>query len=394
MFRQLATLVTPNTVLTGYRPSQLSEYLELFWQSGRLGARQAALGPGVGVPNQNMGRPDAIDPLGALVPDPPSPIAPVGWHHLVYAYLLENTRMVDIFRRVVAEMVTGERIPIPTEQTLRWLHVTEQLFFGVPWSYSVRSTTSSVRSDAGAVRRNAYYRLLGMDLNHGTDDGHQYPYVKPATANREFAGLWESLLVEVWRGYANRTTTSAENLTDDAAITALVDRIREMLQSRRNMGTLSREEFDAIAVMSWFHLTVETPTQITTDLGAVSQNVADRLAQIGERVGLPAHARSDAYFRLAEPMSRVLLAIESNAVAAATDLYAGFYMPDMLQIITHWSVATGRNIKDPGMRVPISSVLRDTSGARAPLPAPYAPASGANGGGTGTAVNRVSTFIR
>jgi hypothetical protein len=131
-----------------------------------------------------------------------------------------------------------------------------------------------------------------------------------------------------------------------------------MLQSRRNAGTLSREEFDAVAMLSWFHLTVETDTSIVIDLNARAQGVADRLLKIGERVGLPAHARSDAYFQLAAPLSNVLLAIESNAVTAAPQLYSGFYMNDMLAIITHWSVATGRNIKDATARQPISSVLR------------------------------------
>jgi hypothetical protein len=138
----------------------------------------------------------------------------------------------------------------------------------------------------------------------------------------------------------------------------LVRRLQEMLQSRRNAGTLSREEFDAVAMLSWFHLTVETDTDVVVDLNARAQGSADRLLKIGERVGLPAHARADAYFQLAAPMSNVLLAIESNAVTAAPQLYSGFYMNDMLDIITQWSVATGRNVKDATARQPISNVLR------------------------------------
>lgn len=371
MFRQLAAAIgSPDIVLTGYRPSQLAEYLELFWSTGRFPARQAALGPnipGLGAPHQAMGRSDVLDPLLAVFPDPPFPPPQVAWHHLVYSYLLENTRIVDIFRRVVLEWLTAERLPIPTQATQRWLHVTEQLFFGSPWAYSIRATTSSLRPDSGAVRRNAYYRLLGMDLNHGTDDGQVYPFVKPDIANREFASVFEALLTEVWRGYVNRTTIVAENQTDDDAIITLVRRLREMMQSRRNAGTLSREEFDAVAMLSWFHLTVETDTQVAVDLSARAEGIADRLMRIGERVGLAAHARSDAYFQLAVPMSNVLLAIESNAIAAASDLYAGFYMPQMLQIITQWSVATGRNIKDPSTRQPISSVLRQLAPVAAPV---------------------------
>jgi hypothetical protein len=391
MFRQLAAVIGVQRVLTDYRPSQLSEYLETFWQTARLGLRQAALGPNVTPAfHQQMARPAIIDPLAPAPANPPPPATPVTWHHLAYSYMLENTRMVDIFRRVVYEWTTGERLPIPTERTQRWLHNTEQLFFGSPWSYSVRSVTSSVRPDSGAMRRNAYYRMLGMDLNHGTDDGHVYPYPKPEIANRDFATVFEALLIEVWRGYANRTTMISENLTDDVAIETLVRRLREMLQSRRNAGTLSREEFDAVAMLSWFHLTVETDTDIVIDLNARAQGTADRLLKIGERVGLPAHARSDAYFQLAAPLSNVLLAIESHAVTVADQLYDGFYTKDMLEIITHWSVATGRNIKDATARQPISTVLRQLAPAAPTVNVQVnAPVAGGNGAG-----GRIGSYVR
>jgi hypothetical protein len=62
MFRQLASVVGANQVLTGYRPAQLSEYLEMFWATARLGVRQSALG-GVTALHQQMARPATIDPL-------------------------------------------------------------------------------------------------------------------------------------------------------------------------------------------------------------------------------------------------------------------------------------------------------------------------------------------
>ena len=395
MFRQLAAVIGPTQVLTGYRPAQLSEFLETFWATARLGVREKAFGPGVTEAlHQQMARPAIIDPLPPAAPNPTPPATPVAWHHLAYAYMLENTRMVDIFRRVAYEWLHGERLPLPSELTQRWLHTTEQLFFGTPWGYSIRSVTSALRPDAGAVRRNAYYRMFGMDLNHGTDDGHVYPYVKADVANRDFAAVFEALLVEVWRGYANRTTLVAENLTDDVAILTLVRRLQEMLQSRRNSGTLSREEFEAVAMISWFHLTVESDTPIVADLNARATGVADVLMKIGDQVGLPAHARSDAYFQLAVPLSGVLLAIEAGAVTAAADLYSGFYMNDMLQIITHWSVATGRNIKDSTARQPISNVLRQLApvaavSPRAPVTTAPAPVLSPSGNGS-----RIGTYVR
>ena len=79
----------------------------------------------------------------------PLPLPPVQWHHIVYAYLLENTRIVDILRQVVFDWTHGERLPTATVATHRWLQATEQVFFANPWSYSVRAVTSHVRNDAG-----------------------------------------------------------------------------------------------------------------------------------------------------------------------------------------------------------------------------------------------------
>lgn len=381
MFRQLALALggvndrpSADLVLTTHRPAQLSEFLEAFWNQGRTTGRQAALAaPGdlLAQDHQDMARPDIIDQhlvaaaaaanMGTVPPATALPPAPqeVAWHHVVYAALLEQTRIVDIFRRVIHEWVHGERLPRPTQATQRWLHATEQLFFN-QWPYSVRAVTSNIRPDSGAVRRNVYWRMFAWDLP-GLEDGRAYPYVKAEAANREFSTLFEALLTEVWRGWINVTTTTAPNETDIVAINTLVRRLREMLISRRYAGTLSREEFDAVAMLSWFHLTVEHDTQVVRDLSAQGGGIADRLKNIGERVGLPAHARTDSFFQLAEPMSDILIDIENGTIQAPA-LYSGVYAPRMLQIITHWSVVTGRNVKDPALRQPIAQVLGAAAG--------------------------------
>ena len=209
-------------------------------------------------------------------------------------------------RRVVAEYRSGERLPPATAPTLRWLQVTEEVFFTSPVPFSVRSLASSLRPDPAAIRRNAYYRLLGMDLNHGTEDGRPYQYVKADVSNRDFSVAFESLLAEVWKGYINRNNFITANATDDNAIDELVRRLQEMLNARRQFGNLAREEFDAVATLSWFFLTIAYDTQIVNDLDATAFGVADRLRLIGERVGLAPHARADSYFQLAPPMSNDL----------------------------------------------------------------------------------------
>ena len=52
--------------------------------------------------------------------------------------------------------------------------------------------------------------------------------------------------------------------------------------------------------MAWFHLTLSFNTPVVRDLEAEANSAEERLQKIGERVGLPAHTRSDSYFRLAD----------------------------------------------------------------------------------------------
>lgn len=346
-----ANAAAANIILTQQRPLQILDYLEGYWQVAAPGLPVVA--------DPAMARPIPLDPGGLA---PPVVLGPL--HHIAYALCLENTRLVDIMARVVMEYRMGERLPKASADTQRWLHVTEELFFTSPVPFSVRSLTSSLRPDRGAIRRNAYYRLLGMDLNHGTEDGRPYPYVKAEVSNRDFSLAFEALLAEVWKGYINRNNFLNANATDDNAIDELVRRLQEMLNTRRHAGNLAREEFDAIATLSWFFLTISYDTKVVVDLDAISVGVADRLRLIGDRVGLPPHARADSYFRLAAPMSVILRAIEQNAIAVAggpPSLYRGVFQPFMLQIITHWSIASGRNLKEPMAAQTAGGVLRATA---------------------------------
>ena len=382
MFVELATALAPafgnnlavaaDAVLTGYRPLQIADFMEAYWRQG-VQAPGLFLGAPVVADLAEAARQNQIDlpQPGPVAPAVPPPANAVGWNHLAYAYMIENTRMLEIFRRVVFEYVHGERLPTASQATHRWLRTTEELFFTSPRVASVRGLTSNLRPDDGAVRRNAYQRLLGLDILHGTEDGRSYPYTRADIANRDFSVLFEALLTEVWKGYTNRTNQIGPNETDDEAIRTLVRRVREMLHARRLAGNLSREEFDAVATLSWFHLVVLADTQIVVDLSAQAAGTADRLGKIGERVGLAAHARSDAYFELAFPISDVLRNIENGVIEAAgpIQLYDGFWTGQMLTIITQWSAATGRELKDPTRRQSLNQTLlqtvRPTNGAAA-----------------------------
>ena len=370
MFRQLAnwfqlqnpTLPPAQQALAVLRlhPMQLSRFLEEVWEqradppaSNRPGLPSAPV-PGA------LASQERISGIGTTLTTVPIDIysgggnQPAVWDHLIYAYLVENTRAYEIFRRVLWEYLHGERLGAPTAQTADWMRATEDLFYADPPPFQIHSVVSPIRPDIRASRRNAYYRMFGMDLNHGLEDNRPYPFEKPHASNRDFVIVFEEFLREVWRGVENFTNSSGARPTDDAAIANLAERLRVMLTVRRRGGNLSREEFFYVSTMSWFHLTLEFNSPVVNDLEAQAASPDERLRKIGDRVGLPAHARSQSYFELADAMSKILVMIEDGQFSSTANVPTLYLIPTtgtnpiretMLTIVDHWSLATGRDMK-------------------------------------------------
>jgi hypothetical protein len=378
MFRQLAAQV-PNgaQLLVKLHPAELTGLLEQAWNL-RTHPAPGTAAPSTGHPDHRSDIPGlgiAQLPLPVLTPPSltgatPGPAAPftnaltsvltveppgirgVRWPHWSYAYMIENTRIRPIFRRVVHELLHGEKLGVPREDSQLWLRNTEELFFRDPSPFSITTINSYVRRDLEATERNGFQRMFGMELNHGSDDNSPYPYTKAEAANNEFVTTFEELLREVWVGHINRTTTSGANPTDDSKIEELAHKLHDMLITRRLNGNLSREEFFFVSMMSWFHLTVESNLPIIADLRADGTSPEQRLFKIAQLVGLPAHGLARSYFEIADSLSALLIAIETGALHVPGAARA-FYDPTppnsldsaMNTIITHWSIITGHDVK-------------------------------------------------
>jgi len=278
----------------------------------------------------------------------------VRWDHLIYAYLIENTRVYEIFAKVLFEYLHGERLGPPLPDAQHWIRNTEELFYKDPAPYSIYGIASHIRPDQRATRRNAYFRMFGKDLMHGAGKDSTYNYHKPDVANKEFITAFEALLGEVWVGIRNVGNASGSNPTDDAAIANLARQLSDMLITRRQSGNLSRQEFWAVSIMSWFHLTLEPsnpPLPIIASLRAEAPREDQVLFKVAERVGEPVYNRTYDLFQLADPFSRILTQIEMgtyNEPAAVPALYTPAVNgpeADMRTLITHWSLATGRDMK-------------------------------------------------
>ena len=386
MFRFLTDRGTSMLDLSDLHPATIEALLELGWNS-----RVKDLTKNLGHPEHRSdvdGRPNAVSaPLLAVSPartlprtgtidvptiaadilsfTPPSGpdgdiVPPPGMRkqHMIYAYMIENTRIVDVFRRVLSNYLHGERLSVLSAASQRWAWTTEELFFRDTPSFSTITQTSHLRPNIASTRANLNQRLFGMTLNVSSEQ-EKVPFQIAEHANVDFVGTFDELLHEIWQGRQNFANAVGARPTDDAKIAQLCTRIADMMLSRRAQGTGSREESWAVDTLSWFHATVREPNHpILADLRVSGSSPEERLFNVAQRVNFPAHGLAKSYFELAEPMSRLLIAIESgvyNDAAAAPALYTppadppitGSFSPveDTDLIKTHWSIIRGRDIK-------------------------------------------------
>jgi hypothetical protein len=391
MFRTLALLYAdpnmtklpqPETVFATH-PLQLSRWLEQVFAEGGI-SKVPLLPSGTAVPLGDQEVVTRLRPPLTLLDDltsglqPTSPGAIPGytkvpaalgttaalpWDHLIYAYLVESTGVVDVLGEVVRRFMVGETLEAPRVETLEWARATEELFFREPPQFHILGATSMLRPRARDNRWNAYYRMFGCTPPQARpDDAAAWKRDVGAGANLRFIELWHELLRQVWMGIQNARNAVGANPTDPSYLAYLCQTIGELLRLRRRGGMLAREEFAYVCMLSWFHLTLESDTSVVIDLRAQANalgNPADRLAAIAARVGMRAAPQSRELFELADRMSVFLWALELDVFTDQTNAQLLFAQPvggnkiadDMIRIIDLWQSATGERLKDTSVAV-------------------------------------------
>ena len=324
-------------------------------------------------------------------------------YHLVYAYLVENTRAAQIFEKLLYLYMHDEKLNKATtaqnpqnKLAFQWMVNTENLFFKHLPNTSYRNIKSDFRQSPDSTRRNAYYRMFGMDLAFG-DAVSNSPvnYFKADFNNQPFIVLFEKFLTEVWQAYVNAKNTSGANTTDMFIIVDTAQKIQEMLMARRTTETnfnnykyfnLSKEEFASVVMMSWLYEVVSYDSPVVSFLRCNGNTPGERLINIGNKVGLTAHSKSEGLLDIAPPMNTLLRRIEfgdynqeNSSEVEEIILSHKNNLPDqdprrqalndLLLIINNWEKATGHKIKNPESQVSGTvKVQQNGSGRTSPAP--------------------------
>ena len=317
-------------------PLDLLLHLEAVW-AAYSGSKLER--PAVGLPmNSALGE---LQSLGTFAGHAPAE-GPRTWHHLAYSYMLENSRAVQIFARTTHALRTSERLGVPSPATVCWLATTEALLSG---ALSTGALGTEQHEAQEAARRNAYWRLFGLDLAFGTDANADASFARPAQANTEFVPHLEQLLVELSKSFETAGGAGADLDGADA----IADRSQKLGQSLRDHRTslmIDRQELLAASLLGWIELSLSASSPVVRDLALEGASAAERLQDLGARVGIPAHSKAVNLFALGRSLSIMLRLAEDDPVGAR-NAWADSATPagaHSRRVVTEWTAATGRSL--------------------------------------------------
>src|SRR5262249_41446398 len=114
----------------------------------------------------------------------------VNWDHLIYAYLIENTRIYDIFRKVMDVYQHSEQIYTRSIDSQLFWRNTEYLLYSDPAPTTVWQLNGATRKNEQSHRMTVYWRAFGLDLTHADELQDANPYQKPAAASMNFIPMF------------------------------------------------------------------------------------------------------------------------------------------------------------------------------------------------------------
>lgn len=287
--------------------------------------------------------------------------------HLIYAYMMENTKIFQIFERITSLYQHGEDLTIPYNNsdtlTRPWIDNTHLLFFSNS-PYAVWNENSLLGSNFEAMRRNGYYRLFGMDLNHGIGENGTTPvnYKRTGHSNADFVPQFENFLKLCWQMMINFSNTSNINTTDLIALQEQANTLKNMLLARRTtennldnytLLNLSKLEYHSVVMAEWFNHAISYNSPIVKEMGAEGVIPSDRLSRLGQRVGISCHSKTGNFLDLAPLMATLLRLLELDEVDS--DYLTAIANPQtrpyalITSILYNYQLATGKDLKNQVM---------------------------------------------
>jgi len=151
--------------------------------------------------------------------DPPPPLEK---RHLIYAYFIESTGIVEFFRTLFRSyFLTDDILKLNRAEDLVLIeHLKEVIEIVYP------RPVSKITPDLEELRYNAYWRLFGYTIK-----GKENSFPKVPAYNKEFNKLFEGIMYEIFQGILDKGIT-IEKLSNPNALAELLDNLQKLLRNR------------------------------------------------------------------------------------------------------------------------------------------------------------------
>lgn len=287
--------------------------------------------------------------------------------HLMYAYMVENSKIYQVFEKIIAKYQLGEDLTIPYNSNDKlsrvWIENTHLLFFSNA-PQAIWNENSNLGNNFEAMRRNAYFRLFGMDLNHGIGENGtaSVQYQRANHFNADFIMQLESFLKLCWQMMINFSNTSNINTTDLIALQEQANSLKNLLLSRRTterslddytLLNLSKVEFHSVIMAEWFNHAISYNSPIVREMGAEGVTASERLNRLAQRVGYTSHSKTANFLDLAPLLATLLRLLEldevdNNYLTAIANPSTRPYAL-ITSILYNYQIATGKDLKNQVM---------------------------------------------
>lgn len=257
--------------------------------------------------------------------------------HLIYAYYMENTGIIEVFRTLLKSyFVTDDILKLNLQDDnvlIQLLKEAAQIVFPIAFSSITREL------DPELLRYNAYHRLFGYVVKGKVN------FPKSTSFNSQYHQLFDGIMINIAHGILDQQI-AIERLANPSNLSELLVDLRELLVNRTFNEIEYHSNYWASSIDKLLSL-LDNDALMQNRLNIRSYGRDRRLIELGEKLRTPAARQTIYLFSLALRMESFLLQVERtdwdinqaaalyNSATFFKDIFGAYFMvtgTDYLQL--------------------------------------------------------------
>ena len=261
--------------------------------------------------------------------------------HLIYAYFVESTGIVEVFRALFdSYLKSDEFLKLNRRDDLLLIELLKDTIREV-----YAKSASTIAPDPAQLRLAAYWRLFGYEIQMKPN------FPKTANYNADFNKNFEDAMYEIFQGILDQNQQILK-LGNPAAVAELLNNLRRQLVNRTYNEIEDVAESSALLMARLLGL-LDNNRLIVERLGIRADTRERRLLELGEKLRVPVAKQTPYVFIFAQRMETFLKRVE-DAVwtrANAEQLYTNpAEVQFFREIAIAWYQVTGKDFQAEALK--------------------------------------------